>query len=547
MNVLVRSTPDGAYPYYFGKDRKEFPFSGVPEEMSLEDFRIALDYSYYLDPNQEIRLLGGEPTRHSRFSELVESVFSKGFPRIRIFSDGGIPEASIDVLKKYRDRISFSWTLHPDGHVPEAVLGELSGSDCSASFHVTSADFDTGFVLDFLSRHPEIGSLSIGISHPVANLAASNRNAAFVKDYPKVGGTIYDLVRKIVSNPEYSHVRSFGLHCGYVPCLWTAEQYAFLRDTGFSFPECSESLTDVPPDLSVRQCPTKNATEILPALSGFSHAKEAIDANARRFRLSAKYLPPADPKCAACPDRRRCFGGCHGERGLRARFEAAKLEISVRSLSFWRRGPEYLRLARLRAAAGDFAKAEANARSSRTWSLAALRLPTWIETEDFFDELRDATDYRPDENLSLSLDRLHAAMCKEAGKAVFDEALLNEYTATLVHACFDSKFSVRSGFSERLASMPGGKPQEWKLRRARQYLDVTHWNRYRIDDPWMLLGYVALVRFESGDARADAYLDEYFEKNPGKEDEMRALTLSLVSDGIIGDVTQDLLRKRFLP
>jgi hypothetical protein len=108
---------------------------------------------------------------------------------------------------------------------------EFSIEGASASFHIDRPEFDASFVLDFLAAHPQIQSVGIGISHPMADIASKNRNAVFTKDLPEVGNAIFEFVKTVVENPTYAHVSAMGLHCGYVPCLWTDEQREFLGKT----------------------------------------------------------------------------------------------------------------------------------------------------------------------------------------------------------------------------------------------------------------------------------------------------------------------------
>lgn len=56
MNVLLRHSPDGSYPYSFWNDEGAFP-SEEAGEMSVESFETVLNALSYSDPNQEIRFV----------------------------------------------------------------------------------------------------------------------------------------------------------------------------------------------------------------------------------------------------------------------------------------------------------------------------------------------------------------------------------------------------------------------------------------------------------------------------------------------------------
>lgn len=191
----------------------------------------------------------------------------KGFKKAVIHSSGNFDRSVKEALRSSPLQISFSWNLNPLAKASGAVwknvdetVREFSVEGASASFHIDRAEFDTSFVLDFLAAHPQVRSVGIGISHPMGDIAVRNRNAVFTKDLPEVGNAIFEFVKTVVENPTYAHVSAMGLHCGYVPCLWTEEQRQFLGRTGkFAFEECSPELTDVLPNLSISGCPTRRA------------------------------------------------------------------------------------------------------------------------------------------------------------------------------------------------------------------------------------------------------------------------------------------------
>lgn len=150
-------------------------------------------------------------------------------------------------------------------------------------------------------------------------------------------------------------------------------------------------------------------------------------------------------------------------------------------------------------------------------------------------------------NDRLGVETLAGDFEKNRKEGVFDKRLANAYTGTLVNACFDWKFSVRKGFFERIAEMPEGPLRKWKNAEARKYLKAMETMKFRIDDPWVLLGYVAISRFALGDEKTLESLKTYFERKPVEREKTKTLVDGLIPDGIIGDVTVDLMKRHFAP
>ena len=129
MNIILTNFCNGKCPYCFAADTMYGEKSqNLEDEFSIKDFSLVLDHLYTNNPNQAVRLLGGEPTKHSRLDEILNMIIQKGFKRIIIFSNGIIDNKNKEILKKYLDNISFIWNINPPDIYPEAINKNIN--DC---------------------------------------------------------------------------------------------------------------------------------------------------------------------------------------------------------------------------------------------------------------------------------------------------------------------------------------------------------------------------------------------------------------------------------
>lgn len=563
MNLLVTNLCNGKCPYCFAADTMYGETGKAREhEMSLENLSIALDYLANSDPDGEIRLMGGEPTKHSRLGEVLSMIERKGLKKVVIFSNGIIDEKTRKVLREYRHLLTLVWNVNEPGLYPASVektiyasMREFEDVDSTLGFNIYRTDYDPAFALEILRTYPKIRKVRIGIAHPMGSESPlTPQKAVYIKDYPQVGRIVRDFVYAVARSPDFSHVESVVLDCGYAPCLWNKEDYAELKKIGiFDMREedsgCTPEITDFSTELEVRPCFTKAEGQTPPRkATDFHTVEQAIAYNAVRYWIAREFLPPASAKCETCEDRERCFGGCGGERVLQAKLRMAKAEFRLKSPKTSRseKIDALFELGTLSAASYDYDRAVRLLEDAVALSKSSFRLFRTRKIRKILHRFKVAADLKTYADDRAGIVELKREFVKKWSERVFDRKLFSSYTATLLNACFDWKTDVREDFQTRLARMPGGRLSDWKLEEVSAYLEATEGIAWKIRDPWALLGRTALVRLAKGDEAANAYLDAYFAKNPAEENAVRDLA-ALESEGVIGDGVLDLLRSRYAP
>lgn len=181
------------------------------------------------------------------------------------------------------------------------------------------------------------------------------------------------------------------------------------------------------PNLSINGCLTRCAPKGKYGLADFSHPHEAYFQNAARYALSKKYLPSASPKCDGCEYRSKCFGGCLGERTLRAKLEIAKLLSEKKGGFLWRKSDAWYRTGTLLVGCSEFDKGLDFLRKSAMAAFFGLRFARWMKIENEIEAVEAVADFDVGKNRRASLEKAKSEFEKERGKALFDQKLLSNY------------------------------------------------------------------------------------------------------------------------
>lgn len=163
----------------------------------------------------EVRLVGGEPTLHPEFPELVTMAETLGL-RLTVLSNGLMPDAAVDRLARLDDdhcSILINCNVALDGAGSQRLHQLLArlGPKVVLGFTIDRIPFDPEPVLKLLEDTPRAGQfLRVGMAHPA--LGAANRHL-HPKQYPAVGALLAPLARRATA----LGVR-LAFDCGFVRC-----------------------------------------------------------------------------------------------------------------------------------------------------------------------------------------------------------------------------------------------------------------------------------------------------------------------------------------
>lgn len=282
--------------------------------MRLRDAETALDL-VAASGLEQVRLLGGEPTLHPEFAQVVGAALGRGL-RVLVFSNGLMPPAALAALLEApegRCQVMLNVNLEPGQPEEEAarvaVVAGALGERAFVGVNIPSPGLPLAKAAQFAVEHGLSRVLRVGLAQP--RLDRQNR-FLHPRHYRRVGEELETLLDEI--EPQGF---GLGLDCGFVPCMFRPE---FLQRVGSALSDLGRRCSPIPdvlPDLTAVHCFPLGELDQLP-LSGLGTVQEAREL--LRQRLAGWAPTGALRECEGCDLRRSgdCLGGCRAAALLRA-------------------------------------------------------------------------------------------------------------------------------------------------------------------------------------------------------------------------------------
>jgi len=304
-NISLISTCNRSCSYCFAADTMNRPGadnSGV----SLEQFEQSLDFLQQ-SGIPEARLLGGEPTIHPRFVEIVDRVQARGM-QLLVFSGGMIPKSALDRLAEIpASDLRVLLNVAIEGVAPPAeILRQREvfrrlGDRVALGINIYSPSIKLGFLLDLIEEFGLAKVVRMGLAHPILD---GDNEYLHPRYFDEVGRQVADFA----SAAAQRNVQ-LDFDCGWVPCMFPEGSLAALGITPNEVGLRCNPILDILPNGQVIPC-YPLAEQFQESLSGHADAQSLAD----RF---VERLTPIRPlgifrKCADCDFRERgeCAGGC---------------------------------------------------------------------------------------------------------------------------------------------------------------------------------------------------------------------------------------------
>jgi len=282
--------------------------------MSEAELETVLGYlEFGRDP---VSLLGGEPTLHSRFAEIVAEIAARRFP-IKIFTNGTTARLRSIPASACHEDLSVILNLNELASYSRAAWNQIQenakhfGGRLSLSFNIYKADFSWAHLRDVILRGSLARRIRIGLAQPVHGMGNCYLLEAAIPDVcARLVEMAVDLARDGIS---------LGLDCGFRSCAFTKLQLGILLECGAqTLFECRPVL-DIGPDLMVWRCFPFSGTSGVRLLDfrSLPEVSEHFD------RVWANEIKIGNtPGCGSCRHFGRvCRGGCLSrtvnQRGLR--------------------------------------------------------------------------------------------------------------------------------------------------------------------------------------------------------------------------------------
>jgi len=274
--------------------------------LEIGDFDARLDF---LDRSgiDQARLLGGEPTLHPQFPQLIERGRARS-KKIVVFTNGLMPEEALACLKRLPStECNVLVNVNEPSEASEETFERQRttirrlGERVLLGFNIYRADFQPDFLLSLIAEASCRPAIRLGMAQPC--LSGTN-HYIHPKQYPFVGEKVARLARTAAKDG----VR-LELDCGFVRCMFSDEDLEALKaaeaDVGW---RCNPIL-DVDIDGGVIHCYPLSRLGSLPLTpqTDAPALRSAFESRTRPYRQAGVFQ-----ECSTCPFKTagECSGGC---------------------------------------------------------------------------------------------------------------------------------------------------------------------------------------------------------------------------------------------
>jgi len=229
-NIILTNSCNQKCSYCFAAKNMA---SNSRKEMSLKDFLFLISL-YKKNGIKEIRLLGGEPTSHSHFQDIL-NISLQNFKKTWIFTNGIIPKQVVNYLNQTQNRkLTFVFNLDTVAFFSNPKLHQEIISNISLFGQF--AQIYTGFTLSNLTKD------YLGLFNNFTQSTLHSMSVRFGIAKPMLGQKPFfdsssqteltEVGNKIVSTVKGLHqlnVRAVTLDCGLDPLMFGESDLSYLQ------------------------------------------------------------------------------------------------------------------------------------------------------------------------------------------------------------------------------------------------------------------------------------------------------------------------------
>ena len=305
-NILITNYCNRECRYCFAKDKvnpQKKNCSNGNRSITLKDIDFIIKFLKISD-HKIFSILGGEPTLHPHFSQIVDKALENDF-KIRVFTNGLMKRETQKYL--FRNNIDIILNINEPEETPDSHLLRLEslyenlGPNIYPGFNIYREDFDFSFIYDLIDKYYMARSIRLGISQPIIN----QENASIrPEQYKSIG-------KKLVHLSGDANKRDIRLNfdCGFVLCMFDQEDIGKLVYANSDLQFVCGPTIDIGPDMNIWHCfPLSSIMN--KQLSDFDDLESVVRYYAQITKAFSNVGMYSE--CSTCPYLRRgqCSGGC---------------------------------------------------------------------------------------------------------------------------------------------------------------------------------------------------------------------------------------------
>lgn len=305
-NLAISTLCNQSCPYCFTLDYQNMSRSSSRHFLALEELgkRLAFLKRSGID---QVRLMGGEPTLHPQFINLVQEIRKEG-RKIVIFSNGLMPTDVLGYLTSLPVTESAVLVNVNDPQItpPNVQARQLAtirqlGERATLGFNIYRPDFQLDFLLAMISQagcHP---AARLGIAHPCLS---GNNQDIHPNQYVPIGFKIARFARLAATAGV-----TVEFDCGFVRCMFSEQDLQALRSVKADVGWRCNPILDIDIAGYALYCYPLARLGGLPltADADAQSYRRAFELRTRPYRQAGIF-----PECSRCPFQAsgECPGGC---------------------------------------------------------------------------------------------------------------------------------------------------------------------------------------------------------------------------------------------
>jgi hypothetical protein len=325
-NILLTTYCNRECPYCFAHEAMG---AGECRDMSFRELVTAADM-IVASGRLRAGILGGEPTLHPRFFEMIRYLMERGI-QLNVFTNGAGPDGwmaqmdsrNLENRLKFIVNVNFPGIDRPEIRERQENFLRRFAPLCDVGLTFYTGGLDPLFLVEIIRRlnlHDTL--VRVGLAQPVVG----QPNVFLApEDYPSAVERIVVLAEAV-----FERGMRISLDCGFPLCSFTDGQLGRLVRCRASAKFLCRPIVDIAPGLWAWSCFPLTRTTRIRIRRGDRLADLVEQFTAQRGDEKSGGSKGVFPRCEACTYRRRgsCDGGCAAHASSRVSDETV---ISPRS------------------------------------------------------------------------------------------------------------------------------------------------------------------------------------------------------------------------
>jgi len=315
-NVVLNSACNIRCEYCFAKEVID---SSSNEELSLDDFQLILSFLKKSGRN-DIGLLGGEPTLHSNFLQIIELLKENKFDfsvKSNALWNNKIKERFAELSS---ERVSFLLNINrPSFYTSKQWqrindnLNSIIKFKKTLSINIDRPEFEYEYILEMAEKF-NVKYIRWSFAHPIFDVSIKEIKQKYLEigQYKETAGRILEFIRKAAKQ----NIMTLGDH-SVILCMFNSEEIKEIHNLGGELNSKCEGTLDILQNLQVIFCLPMNSFFPKVFLKEFNSLDE-IDVYFENRIKPLRIIEYPFNECKECQyaSKDECHGGCLAHRNF---------------------------------------------------------------------------------------------------------------------------------------------------------------------------------------------------------------------------------------